>query len=184
MPYNVCLSKYNTSITWDYPGISISARLGRYKVPMRLRGIGGMKLDLVDGRDDFARRVVEEPLQVTNLKVGHADVPDFPRVQQLLHFLPWLISLTAIPWIYFGTTHQVFTKSQSGRCFDGPFGSVEQGKCTKYKSIYSRFKSLRDLSNPSLTLWCQGLSSLVVTQIWSRGIPESRIPWPTSTSFR
>jgi hypothetical protein len=44
-------------------------------------------------------------------------------------------------------------------------------------------RSFRDKSIPSCTRLCQGLSSLVVTQISLRGTPESLIPWPTSCSL-
>jgi hypothetical protein len=44
-------------------------------------------------------------------------------------------------------------------------------------------RSFRDESIPSCTRLCQGLSSLVVTQISLRGTPESLIPWPTSCSL-
>ena len=53
-----------------------------------LRWIGWVKFDLVHCRNDFAGGVVEQFLEMTDLEVGHADVPDLASVEQLLHFLP------------------------------------------------------------------------------------------------
>ncbi len=45
-------------------------------------------LELVDGWDNFARRVAKKLLEVAYLKVGDANVPHLARVEQLLHLLP------------------------------------------------------------------------------------------------
>ena len=117
-----------------------------------LRWICWMQLDLIHRRDDLTRWIVEEFFQVPNLKIGYANVLDLARVQQLLHFLPASVSQLSILREIVPATHHVFTKSQSGKCFEGSLGSVEQGKCTRYRSMYPIPRSLRDLSKPSRTL--------------------------------
>ena len=47
-----------------------------------------MELDLVDRGDRLAGGVVEKFLEVFDAEFGYADVLDFARTGQFLHFLP------------------------------------------------------------------------------------------------
>jgi hypothetical protein len=45
-------------------------------------------LDLVDGRGNFTRGIVEELLKVANLEIRHTDISYLACVEELLHPLP------------------------------------------------------------------------------------------------
>lgn len=52
------------------------------------RGVAGVQLDLVDGGGDLCGLGGEELLHVGDVEVGHADVLDLARVEQLLQLAP------------------------------------------------------------------------------------------------
>ena len=99
--------------------------------------IVGVQLDLIDGRDGLTRGVAEEFFEILDAEVGHAYIANFARGGKFLHFLPGIWSAQGYnggdrEWSK-GAYH-VLMKSQSGRCLDLSFGSVEDGQCYAYQS--------------------------------------------------
>ena len=45
-------------------------------------------LKLIDGRNNFARRVIQEFLEMSDLKVGYSDIPHLSCLKYRFHFFP------------------------------------------------------------------------------------------------
>lgn len=60
------------------------------------RGHVGVQLDLVDGWDNLAGRVVEQLLQIGHDKIGYTDVSDLAGTNELLHLAPGAVSTCTV----------------------------------------------------------------------------------------
>jgi hypothetical protein len=137
----------------------------------------GVELDLVDGWDGLAGGVVEEFLEVLDGKVGDADVLYAAGGGELLHFLPGLEEvpvlevLLEVVWVGRGgpvdevEVYVVHVEGLEGGC-DALLDAVVPGHEELVADCWAELCFVPH----------HVLSSLVVTQISSRGTPESLIP--------
>lgn len=138
---------------------------------------------MVYGGSDLGGWSGEELLHVGDIDVGDTNVADFASVEEFLHLGPGFDEIPVIVMFF-----EVFRGGGAGPVHEVEIDVVlgDSGLREFFGEVIGKRTTpsdLRELSIPSVTRLCQGLSSLVVIQISSRGTPEFLIPWPTSDSL-